>query len=490
VNRGRRLALIAAPTCLARSDLTTEPTAMRAAYDHDVFISYDHRDTRKVRPIFELLRRAGLRVFFDKDNLKSGQQFNPELSKAVLNSQHFVLYLSEKAASSSWVEKEWTLFHDSCHLTDSENRLMYVLLDEPRCKSSIPPLLSLIQRPESKEQLVAALAREFLTRIEADLKQAQGNQGAIIARLESQLEQEQRKVGEARGYYKQNRLWGPIARNKDVHIFTCARDVPHNTQGARGYGGRTNIDMWDYRAVLDISHFFASNYPSARVRIEDPVSKLQGKDLEGVPALATHMADMSRMLENKDCIIIGSPDVSDFAELVLAKLHNINAYTEGREKRKGFVIIKEQQQTRSSFYWAKSAAEEEGVVQILGDGDYRAYPNVPAVEGKSPGKMYGILVIANNPFRNADDRRDESARKKVVILSGFSGVATNAIAKILTDDDCLEEFFKLDDAYSDIDKDVEVLIGVEYEIEKNFDTRDTRRIKGIKSITFEGLVEI
>jgi hypothetical protein len=99
--------------------------------------------------------------------------------------------------------------------------------------------------------------------------------------------------------------------------------------------------------------------------------------------------------------------------------------------------------------------------------------------------MYGILVVANNPFCKPELRR------KIIILSGFSGVATNAIAKILTDEIYLDEFFKLDNAYANIDKDIEALIGVEYTIDKLFSNRDTRQIvNSEKAITFERLVEI
>jgi hypothetical protein len=77
--------------------------------------------------------------------------------------------------------------------------------------------------------------------------------------------------------------------------------------------------LWDYRAVLDITHFFALNFSETKITIEDSVSKLHGEDLETVARLAVRVARMSSMLEDKDCIIVGSPDVSDFAEIVLAR---------------------------------------------------------------------------------------------------------------------------------------------------------------------------
>ena len=154
-------------------------------------------------------------------------------------------------------------------------------------------------------------------------------------------------------------------------------------------------------------------------------------------------------------------------------------------KTKIFFIIKDKKYTKSSFYWEKQEPEEEGVVEILGDGQYNYFPNQPASDDGKPGKLYGILIVANNPFCNPERPR------KLIILSGFSGVATNGIARILTDEKCLPEFFKLDNAYTNIDRDFEALISVEYIVEKEADKRDTRRIKDFTSgVTFKQLVEI
>jgi hypothetical protein len=301
--------------------------------------------------------------------------------------------------------------------------------------------------------------------------------------LNDRLAQEQQKVSEARTYYQRNRFWGPISRNGDVHIYTCGRNVSADASAhpVRGQGGRTNIDMWDYRAVLDITHFFLSNYPSAKVTIEDPRAKLRGPDLETVGLLVSHVTDLQRTLTNKDCIVIGSPDVSDFAEIGLAEIHKIPPYDEERNKARGFVIIKDSQYTKSSFYWERKGDEQEGVAEILGNNRYNYFANEPASEDGAPGKMYGILIVANNPFC------DNGFPRKLIILSGFSGVATNAIAKILTSENYLSEFYRFDNDYTNSKRDIEGLIGVEYIAERGLDKRDTRRIT---KITFEKLVEI
>jgi hypothetical protein len=458
---------------------------MREDYEHDVFISYCHEDEKKAQFLYDKMRELNLRVFFSEEKLRIGDDFPAEVQKALMNSQHFVLYYSQNAANSKWVTKEWELFYASCYIKDQYQRKMFVLLGDSCTNAIVPVLLQNLHNTTSSERLITEVAKTILDSTGEELKQATAKQNVRISLLESQLEQEKRKVGEARGYYRYNRFWGPISENQDVHIFTCARDVPHISGSTRGYGGRTNIDMWDYRAVLEITEFFASNYPNAKVKIEDPMSKLHDKDLEQAVPLAYRFSHITSLLEDKDCIIIGSPDVSDFAELTLAEIHHIGPYMEDRIKRKGFVLIKERKYTRSSFYWEKEESEEEGVARIASPGQYDYFPNKPATKDETEGKMYGILVVANNPFCK------DGVHRKIIIMSGFSGVATNAIAKILTSDSCLPEFFKLDNDYADIDRDVEALIGVEYAVEGSFDNRDTRRIKdSANAITFEALVEI
>lgn len=456
-------------------------------YSYDIFISYFHKDEAKIRPIYDKMTDLGLEVFWSPKRLEQGVSFPREIGKAVLASHHFLVFWGKETASSEWVSKESEMFLSNCHLRDKKNRRMYVLLENPNSQNDLPGLLKDLNRPKSSDDLIKELVKVILKSSKKGIEHIISNFEIKISQLEEQVEVEKRKVEDAQNYYRYSRFWGPISLNRDVHIFTCARDIPQESKSSRGYGGRTNIDMWDYRAVLDITHFFASNYPNAKVTIQDPMSKLHENNLQDPVSLANRISNLRSLLADKDCIIIGSPDVSDFAELVLAEIHEIRPYTDERIKKKGFVLIKEQKTTRSSFYWVKDEEKEEkeGAAKILGPETLDYFPNNKIVKNGGKGKMYGILVVAKNPFSNTGKNR------KIIILSGFSGVATNAISKILTDEKCLHEFFKLDTAYGDGTRNIEALIGVEYITDRNFENRDTRKISGKGAgITFENLVEI
>jgi len=454
---------------------------MRLDYKYDVFICFSHKDLKAVENLHKRLLEFKLRVFWDKE-LEKGTGFTEKIREALKDSLHFVSYYTKNASESGWVGDEMEYFYEHYHEKDKENRRMYILPIPTSNKEKISRLYGDINFPKDKLNLISEIVKATYINSDKDYQKKRAYQKIELDTLKIQLENEIKKGSEARDYYRHNRFWRPITEKKDVHIFTCARDVPGNLDNKRGQGGRTNIDMWDYRSVFDITHFFASNYPNTKVTIEDPVSKLGDNDLKEAVRLAVRIAQMRSMLENKDCIIIGSPDVSDFAEIVLAELHMISPYSTKRDKRKGFVLVKEKKYTRSAFYWEKQPNEEEGIAQIIKPKAFEFLSHIGASEDGSSGKMYGILVVANNPWGKSN---------KIVILSGFSGIATNAIAKILTSEECLEEFFKLDQAYLNIDRPIEALIGVKYTVDRHYSERDTRKIENYKQdITFERLVEI
>ena len=461
---------------------------MEGNYKYDVFISHHHSDQSRANDLFQSMKELGLRPFFSSKDLERGKEFPDVLRQAVIDSHLFALYWSKETKGSSWVLTEVELFYKKCYLLD-KNRRMYIYL-EPSCnEEDLPVEYRALHRTDSPENLVAEVIKIVLNDTRNTCELALIGQNNKILDLDRQLKNEHDKFKGAQAYYRYNRFWGTMSSTNDVHIFTCARDFEQENDSHRGHGGRTNIDLWDYRTVLDITKFLAANFPHVKVSIEDPISKLHDKDMEKTFDLANHMTHMRSLIENKDCIIIGSPDVNDFAEIVLAKIHGITPYGDVRSKTKGFVIIKELKKgTKSSFYWRKEDEEEEGVARINRPGEYEYYPHQSRNTG---GTTYGILVVAKNPFC-----RDGTMRQ-IIILSGFTGVATNGLAKLLTDERCLPEFFELDNAYSDIKRDIEALISVDFNSEdytiddSNFKNRDTRKLMMSDSpITFKTLVEI
>ncbi len=454
---------------------------MNKEFENDVFFSYAHEDLEIIEKLATTLNTCGLTTFVADQNLRSKRRGTEDWDKALLNHitrcRFFVLYCSRAVSSSDWVTREAEHFYYECYSKD-ERRKMFVLVP-PKCNPDIiPSILQNFLHSQSEDGLI----RDVLTAQLFYLREEWGDTEEVLEEkaisLSEKLESATIKVREAFEHYGHKRFWEPLSRHRYVHIFTCGRETGYDPKDVRGLGGRTNIDKWDYQTVLEITHFFGENYPATQVTIEDPVAKLSSIELQGAQ-LGHQVASLMRQLEGKDCVIVGSPDVSDFAEIVFAELHGIKAFDEIRQKKRGFAIIKPQMKAPSSTYWVKKPAEAEGVAWIDGEKSFSIS------EENGIGETFGILVACNNPFSHKDEKH------KIIILAGFTGLATYGIARLLTSEGCLNEFFKIDQRYGALNTNFEVLIGVRYLYDPEAKEGDSRVVeKEENSISVEAMVEI
>ncbi|MEM7310283.1 MAG: toll/interleukin-1 receptor domain-containing protein [Planctomycetota bacterium] len=316
-------------------------------FERDVFLCSASQDKKRVANLRDHLHDHGLSIW-DFQNphgggIKPSAEIEPELQRRLEGSQHLLVLWTKSAAASPWVEQEIAYFHQHCRADMAPARRIYVLGTGGKLEAELPPELDGRAPAENLHHLTSDILREVLAEREARRKNALAEREATQAEVDRMA----RAVEEARNYYRHDRFWRDMARSGgDVHIFTCARDLEQNSERT-GRGGRTVIDKWDYRAVLDISHFFAQKYPRVGVKIEDPISKLDRGALGNPPLLAFKMSNLRDALADKHCIIVGSPDVSDFAEIVLADIHNITPYDDDARKSSGYVIIKNERPRRA-----------------------------------------------------------------------------------------------------------------------------------------------
>jgi len=71
-----------------------------------VFISYAHKDEAKVKSFHEGLKLAGIEHFFDRAYLKTGDIFPQVIQDYINSADLFVLFWSENASKSEYVDKE------------------------------------------------------------------------------------------------------------------------------------------------------------------------------------------------------------------------------------------------------------------------------------------------------------------------------------------------------------------------------------------------
>ncbi|MDR0991136.1 MAG: TIR domain-containing protein [Propionibacteriaceae bacterium] len=107
----------------------------------DAFISHSSCDKDEIEPIVRELQRRGVRVWFDKDQIKPGGNIPLLLNEGLRQSKKILIFLSANWKESDWTMAEWS----SVVVTDPANkkpRIIVVSLD----KTDAPPLLGAIRR--------------------------------------------------------------------------------------------------------------------------------------------------------------------------------------------------------------------------------------------------------------------------------------------------------------------------------------------------------
>ncbi len=71
-----------------------------------IFISYSNNDYEKASRVHSMFKDVGIECFLARDDIKAGNSWNPEILNKLMNSNFFVLILSENFISSSWCNQE------------------------------------------------------------------------------------------------------------------------------------------------------------------------------------------------------------------------------------------------------------------------------------------------------------------------------------------------------------------------------------------------
>ncbi len=392
---------------------------------YDIFLSYDKHDHDKVKAIREQFNAAGLRAFFAPIDLSESVgtvNWENNLLEAVRRSHHLGVYCSKDSALSEWVDREVKTFQ-STH-EEQVDQLILAIPDPDLSTAELEkvlrpiPVLSSVLRPRDWSHALEIVAKKRIVQLSAALTDAN-----------EKLDQTKKLARQAFDYYRHSRFWKPFSEpsGQDLHIFTCGRDTAEEmTQ--RGMGGRTNIDKWDYQAAVDITHHFARYHRDIGVVIEQPVSKARIDE----STRAFDLAEFTQKLIGRNCIVIGSPDVSDFAEITLARLLAISPYSPHLRLKSGFRIRKAGR--RFSTFYEQSSADEPDGVRVIRDGQPEGF------FASGDDLDHGVMILADNPYATP------GRGHKILILAGHSGVATRAMSLLLTNEErwCLDAFYHLD----------------------------------------------
>src|SRR5207302_2508097 len=102
----------------------------------DTVLLHNRHDKPWVRRLYELLTSQGLRVFFDEESVRPGQNIVAAIEGALERSRHVVLVLSPASLSSRWVALESQLAIQG-DPAGSTNQLIPVIVEKVNwCHSS------------------------------------------------------------------------------------------------------------------------------------------------------------------------------------------------------------------------------------------------------------------------------------------------------------------------------------------------------------------
>jgi len=248
-----------------------------------------------------------------------------------------------------------------------------------------------------------------------------------------------------------------LTRRGKVSIFTGAL---HNYEI-----GREMIGDWDLRAASELTSFFAMH--QYRAVIESPVYQIEFVEQNQSVPRDEYLRSLKKQLEDKNCIIIASPDVSPLTELALGRVYGIpeDYWFTGRDypERPAHAVIAVKQQSHAT---SPNAANEDGTRRIaiprffyreetvdpdIAHRKVRRFEASYLTQGRILGEflsqtdepdeftVHAHLLIAENPFRSAGGPTLAEPRY-LMILNGVSGPATFALTHVLTGGGVSTEF--------------------------------------------------
>jgi hypothetical protein len=245
--------------------------------------------------------------------------------------------------------------------------------------------------------------------------------------------------------YPYHRIWDPFRQHEEIQVLTCAREMKEDADR----DARTDIDLWDFESVSQLSLFIAQMYESVKVKIKKPKNKPRCDELENHKKKDNMVAfhhGLRAELEHKDTIIIGSPDVSDYAEVVLADLYDIPPHVpQEKGSRLPFRFVKktiaeDHPRHMSAFYRLPDKDETQKVEFGQPVRKVECGERLETRRGESifSGKTYVVITIARQKITHGN-QKDEY---HTMVISGFTGIATYAAVRLLTDPECKAELEK------------------------------------------------
>src|SRR5438105_11236512 len=130
---------------------------MADTFSYDVFLSHNAKDKPRVRRLAERLQQAGLRVWFDEWNVRSGDIISLKVDEGLEQSRVLLLCISPAALASGWValERSTAVHRDPAN---AGRRFIPLLLGDCALPDTLRRYKVVDFREESEAQFAEVLA--------------------------------------------------------------------------------------------------------------------------------------------------------------------------------------------------------------------------------------------------------------------------------------------------------------------------------------------
>ena len=124
--------------------------------ENEVFISYAHQDKAFAKRLADRLENEGMRVWWDFDRLKGGQDWQKEIERAIKQCNFFLIALTPDSVTSEWVGNEITYANKSrktiiplhlktCDIPIGLIKKQYIDFEKQTKKAALNQLLGLLK---------------------------------------------------------------------------------------------------------------------------------------------------------------------------------------------------------------------------------------------------------------------------------------------------------------------------------------------------------
>jgi hypothetical protein len=129
---------------------------MSQQFTYDVFLSHSSKDKPVVRELAARMKKDGIRVWLDEEQIKPGDSIPAKIEEGLERSRVLVLCMSANAFGSDWAQLESGTFRFRDPL-NKERRFIPLRLDDAPIKGSLAQFLYINWREADREQEYAKL---------------------------------------------------------------------------------------------------------------------------------------------------------------------------------------------------------------------------------------------------------------------------------------------------------------------------------------------